>query len=297
MDVSLIICTRNRCTQLARCLDSVKQIEFDRPWELILVDNGSVDETAAVVHKFIDECQILVTHLSEKKSGKSNALNAALRMSRGKILAFTDDDCYPKPDFLACIWAAFEDPSVGYITGRIMLHDPADARMTINESTEPLTFPGNSLIGSGTISGANMAFRHEVLRDIDGFDPFFGPGSPYLAIAEDLDVAGRASARGWKGEYRPEIVVSHHHGRKVSDIPSLVKGYGIGIGAFHMKLLLDGREFSCFARSIWQVRRRFRRSRRSVLWEPVGAARYARNWLRELVNVHRPSNRETRAAD
>src|SRR5713226_8363476 len=177
MDISLIICTRNRCQQLVRCLDTVGRIEFKRPWELIIVDNGSVDETAAVVNEFTAKALVSTTYVLESKPGKSNALNTALGIARGKILAFTDDDCYPAPDFLDRVWAAFEDGSVGYITGRIMLHDPTDERMTVNESSTPLTFPGRSFIPTGAVSGANMAFRREVLLDIGGFDPFFGPGS------------------------------------------------------------------------------------------------------------------------
>src|SRR6516164_7425898 len=52
MEISLIISTRDRCQQLVRCLQSVRDITFERPWELIVVDNGSVDETASVVRQF-----------------------------------------------------------------------------------------------------------------------------------------------------------------------------------------------------------------------------------------------------
>jgi cellulose synthase/poly-beta-1,6-N-acetylglucosamine synthase-like glycosyltransferase len=274
MDVSLIISTRDRCQQLARCLSSVKRITFERPWELIAVDNGSRDQTAAVVRTFVDSCPFPVIYLQEPEGGKSNALNTAVGIARGKILAFTDDDCYPAPDFLSSLWSSFEDPALGFVTGRILLHDPADARMTIKESTIPITFPARSFIGSGEVSGANMAFRREVLLDLGGFDPVFGPGAP-LRACEDLDLAGRASATGWGGQYQPGAVVRHHHGRKAHDLPALLKSYGIGTGAYHMKLLLNGGEVRCFAESLGQVARRLRASRISVLWEPLGALKYS----------------------
>jgi cellulose synthase/poly-beta-1,6-N-acetylglucosamine synthase-like glycosyltransferase len=283
MDISLIIATRNRSRQLVRCLDAVQQMRFDRAWEFIIVDNGSGDDTGMVVQGLIDNISISTTYAVEQKPGKSNALNTALKIARGEVLAFTDDDCYPAPDFLSSVSSAFKDPALGYVTGRILLHDPEDARMTIKESTTPVTFPARSFIPCGEVSGANMAFRREVLCHIGGFDPFFGPGSRFQAVAEDLDLAGRASAAGWKGQYRPEIVVRHHHGRKASDIPRLVKSYGIGIGAYHMKLLLDGGEFRWFIQSLYQVRRRLRASRISVLWEPVGAARYAYAYLTQAL--------------
>jgi len=280
MEVSLIICTRDRCRQLARCLDAVRSISFDRRWELIVVDNGSVDETTATIQNFINTVPILTRYVLERKPGLGNAHNAGLQVARGEILAFTDDDCYPAPDFLTRIWSGFKDPSIGYLTGRIILHDPADHPVTIRESTVPLTFPEKSFVPVGAVAGANMAFRREALREIGGFDPLFGPGS--LFNAEELDAAGRASAMGWKGQYRPEVAVRHHHGRKAADAPGLWKSYGIGAGAYHMKLLLKGRQYLWFAQSVYQIRQRAKISRRMLLWEPVGAMKYLCVYLAEV---------------
>jgi len=281
MDVSLIICTRDRCQQLARCLESVRLITFDRPWELIIVDNGSTDETAAVVREFIKTANVRAIYLFEPTPGKSNGLNTALKTAAGQILAFTDDDCYPAPDFLSQVWSAFDDPSVGYIGGRIMLHDPADYPITINESPTPRTFPAGSFVCSGCIEGANMAFRRRVLLDIEGFDPLFGPGTPF--ISEDTDAVARASALGWKGEYHPEVIVRHHHGRKAADAAALCKSYAMGRGAFHMKLLLRGHQFLWFARSVYQLRWRYRTSRTTVWWELVGSAKYSYIYISRML--------------
>jgi glycosyltransferase involved in cell wall biosynthesis len=274
ISISLIIATRNRCEQLSRCLQSVKLIEFERPWELIIADNGSLDGTPVVAREFTSAASFPVIYVLEPRAGKSQALNTALNKARGKIIAFTDDDCYPTPDFLKCIWSAFDDgKSVGYITGRIMLYDPTDAPITVNESTTPLTFPGRSLLYAGSVQGANMAFRRRVLLEVGGFDPLMGPGTPFIA-AEDLDVAGRASAMGWEGRYCPQVIVRHHHRRKASDIPDTFKSYGLGLGAYHMKLLLGGHEFWWFARILYDAPRRYKGSRRMFLWEAVGAGKY-----------------------
>jgi glycosyltransferase involved in cell wall biosynthesis len=278
VDVSLVICTRDRCKQLVRCLQFVRDIRFDRHWELIIVDNGSVDQTATVIHDFIETTSTPVRYLFESKFGKSIALNTALRIAHGQILAFTDDDCYPAPDFLSRVWSAFDDPLVGFISGRIILHDPMDHPITINESTTALIYPARSFIHAGAVIGANMAFRRKILLDIGGFDPSFGPGA-LIEAAEDTDAAGRVSARGWQGKYCPDVVVRHHHGRKASDAPRMWKSYGIGVGGYHMKLLLQAHELSWFARGVYHLRSRYRFSRTMVLWEPVGAARYARLWL------------------
>lgn len=282
MDVSLIIGTRNRCEKLARCLQSVRQISFEQPWELIVVNNGSTDGTPAVVQEFTATAPVLVHYIFEPKPGLGNAHNAGLSVARGKILAFTDDDCYPAPDFLSSLWSAFEDPSIGYISGCILNYDPADTRKGSLRHSEPVRFAPNSFVGPGSLfGGANMAFRRQVLVEIGGFDPLFGPGA--LFNCEDYDAAGRASAMGWKGEYRPEVIVWHHHGRKEADLPPLMKSYGIGIGAYHMKILLRGRHFRWFAKSVYQIPRRYKWSRRCAAWEPVGMMKYAYVCLRETV--------------
>lgn len=277
-DLSLIVCSRNRAHQLNRCLEAISHIVCGRNWELIVVDNGSQDETATVIRQFASNTSIEVASIFEPRRGKSNGLNAALDIARGQILAFTDDDCYPADDFLIRIWEAFADPALGYLAGRITLHDPTDYPMTINESLEPLTFPGRSYRHLWPVAGASMAFRRQVLHDIGGFDPLLGPGSLLDCGAEDKDVAARASAIGWKGHYDPAVVVRHHHGRKAWDraeMRHLHTSYCMGAGALYAKLLLEGHEFGWVT---WIMYHHYLRRgwwfRSGFLWEMVGFAKY-----------------------
>src|SRR5580700_2082065 len=70
-----------------------------------------------------------------------------------------------------------QDPEVGFVGGRILLHDPTDRRITIQESLEPLSFPAGSFIRPGVIQGANIAYRRAALQSVGGFDPWFGAGA------------------------------------------------------------------------------------------------------------------------
>ena len=99
MDISLIICTHNRCQQLRACLEAVSCIEFKGDWELIVVDNGSTDETASVVDNIASTASVAVTYVNERRRGLANAHNAGLAVAAEEIVAFTDDDCYPASDF------------------------------------------------------------------------------------------------------------------------------------------------------------------------------------------------------
>lgn len=239
MEISLIICTRNRGAKLRACLAAIAQLEYSGAWELILVDNGSTDDTPDVMKDFAQSAVIPVELLFHEVPGPAGARNVGVAQSRGRLLAFTDDDCYVAPDYLRYMERAFADPSIGYVGGRIMLFDPTDCPTSINESLRPWRKKPRQYVAAGAITGANMAFRREALLGIGGFDEHLGPGTA-LASAEDADAAGRASVAGWSGQYCPDIVVYHHHGRKKGDAEKLQKGYAVGRGAYHAKLLLSG---------------------------------------------------------
>src|SRR4051794_36185516 len=105
--ISLIISTRDRRSSLTGCLDRVSQL--DRPpdgWELVVVDNGSVDGTARWLESLRNARKGLIV-VEEPEPGLARARNAGIAASSGEILAFTDDDCYVSPDFLVRIEERF----------------------------------------------------------------------------------------------------------------------------------------------------------------------------------------------
>ena len=236
--ISLIICTRDRAEQLRRCLDSLSGLTCAAPWELILVDNGSRDDTGQVLAAFAAAAGFPVQLVHEPIAGLARARNAGLVRAGGEIVAFTDDDCYPSGDFLDATIRAFDKPNIGYVSGRILLHDPQDFPITINLDPTPHSFAPRSYLPPGAVQGANMSFLRRALEDIGGFDVLFGSGA--LFPAEDIDAAAQASLAGWAGRYDPRIIVRHHHGRRAQDVPALMRAYDVGRGAYYAKLLVVG---------------------------------------------------------
>ena len=277
MDISLIICTRNRAAQLGGCLDAVAGLRFSGSWELVMVDNGSTDATGATIEAFAARVPFPVRIAHQPVPGLSNARNAGLAVAAGRLIAFTDDDCYADPALLTRTVAAFARPELGYVSGRILLHDPTDFPATINESTEPRHFPPGRYLPPGAIRGANLGFRRAALDAIGGFDPLFGSGARFPA--EDIDAACRCSLRGWAGAYDPSIVVSHHHGRKAADVHELFQAYDYGRGAYHAKLLLHDRAPRAALRGWAGLPRRMRARPSTLWWELAGAAGYARSYF------------------
>ncbi|MGH7830439.1 MAG: glycosyltransferase family A protein, partial [Candidatus Binatia bacterium] len=101
MDISVIICTYNRSTLFRETLDSFFQCNFDgSAYELILVDNGSTDETSAVAQEFVARHPAHVKYIFEKIPDLANARNIAIQAAEGKLIAFLDDDVYLDPDWL-----------------------------------------------------------------------------------------------------------------------------------------------------------------------------------------------------
>jgi glycosyltransferase involved in cell wall biosynthesis len=237
--LSLVISTRNRAEQLRRCLASLLRLDSAEPWELVIVDNGSSDHTGKVAEEFRQRFVRGVTVLQVPEPGLGRARNHGWRAAHGEIVAFTDDDCYPDAAFVSAVVDAFAaEPTLGFLGGRIRLHDPTDYPITIQENPRPIELPPRRFIPAGLIQGANFALRRTALEAIGGFDPLFGAGA--LFPCEDVDVVARASAAGWRGAYDPAPLVYHHHGRKTPEEASrLMRQYDHGRGAYYTKCLLD----------------------------------------------------------
>ena len=251
--VSIVLSTRNRAGFLPEALRSHERIVTEVPWELVVVDNGSTDATPQVLRDFARETRIVFRPVTESRPGLSCARNTGWRTAEGDLVAFTDDDCYPSPGFVDAIAACFADANLDYLGGRITLHDPEDAPVTIQLRDTPLVIEPHSFVPAGFIQGANMAARRRVLETLDGFDELLGAGTPYPS--EDIDFVSRASAAGFNGAYDPRPAVAHHHRRRTAEqVESLRRSYDVGRGAYYAKCLLDplrrGLTWRVWARSL-----------------------------------------------
>lgn len=237
IDFSLILCTRNRAGALSRTFAAYTELRTDAHWEMIVVDNGSTDATEAVISEQARAGRLPLVPVREPRPGLARARNAGLRHARGRIICFSDDDCYPAVDFIDAWLHAFATLPLDYAGGRVELFDPTDAAETIQTCRVPLVFPPRRFIEPGATHGANMVFRRETVTALGPFLEQFGAGAPLLS-AEDFEYCLRASIHGFLGGYRPEPVVWHHHGRKADAIPQLMYWYEIGRGAVYAHLLL-----------------------------------------------------------
>ena len=249
LDLSIIICTRNRGSKLQGTLDSLAALRSDHTWEVIVADNASTDDTVQVVTR-ADRCGGRLRIIRVEQVGLGAARDAAWRQASGRIISFTDDDCYVAPDYVDQVIRVFDTyPDVGCVGGRIMLYDPQDARITIDERTVACVTPANAFVNAGTLHGANLSFPRSALAAIGGLDPYLGAGTPFPC--EDIDAVAAVVWSGSPVMFHPGPVVWHHHRRRETDLAGLFAGYDRGRGAYYAKYVLRPDTRLIYARAWW----------------------------------------------
>ncbi|CAN7143582.1 glycosyltransferase family 2 protein [Phenylobacterium sp. LjRoot225] len=249
--VSVLVCTRNRGDKLDGTLRSLNEIQTSIPWEAILLDNGSTDQTREVILAACAE-NPRFRYAHEGQRGLGAARDTGWRLSRGEIVALSDDDCYLAPDYVDQIWALFaENPDIGVAGGQILLYDPDDAPITLDLREHPVRIEPRTLVRTGSFQGANIAFRRAALEAVDGFDRALGAGTDFPA--EDIDAAAAVIWAGYAGLYDPRPKVHHHHRRKQKDITAQIRSYDLGRGAYYAKRVLQPETHDLYMRD-WKER-------------------------------------------
>ncbi|MFH8453606.1 glycosyltransferase [Streptomyces fungicidicus] len=249
---SVVVATRERAGQLARALDSLLAQDHPR-FEVVVVDNAPVTGgTRELVEREYGE---RVRYACEPVPGLAVAHNRGLALARGEVVAFTDDDVVADPRWLRELTAPFAaDPRLGCATGLILparLRTPAQVLLESHggfaKGFTPTTYdPGDPPQGEPLFpftagrfgSGANMAFRADVLRAVGGFDPATGAGTAARG-GDDLYGFVRVLAQGHRLRYTPYALVWHHHRETWSDLETQAYGYGAGLTAYLTAILVN----------------------------------------------------------
>lgn len=198
MFLSLIICTKNRASQLKRCLKELAATS--RPpceMEVVIVDNGSTDTTPDVIKEFATAVPYKVTRVTCEKPGLGRARNFGLAEAKGEWLLFTDDDCYVEKDFflnfVEFVKVSATSPQAkdikfggGPILPYDKQHDPRVATLYIDTIK---LLPANTMLGAGVVQGANMFYHRAVFAGAGTFNDNMGAGTPFAC--EDSEMSAR----------------------------------------------------------------------------------------------------------
>jgi glycosyltransferase involved in cell wall biosynthesis len=216
--LSVIVATLDRARYLRECLDGLlTQTAAADQYEVIVVDNGSTDETPAIVKQYCERAPNF-SYLREERTGLSVARNAGVRASRADIVAFTDDDAVPELSWVERIVARFESlgSEVAVLGGEVRpIWGAPRPEWLSDELLRPLSAgllwspTARVLRGDEWLVEVNIAYRKAVLLEFGGFAEQLGRVGDTLMSGEGcinllLIRAGRQLF------YDPEIVVGHH---------------------------------------------------------------------------------------
>jgi cellulose synthase/poly-beta-1,6-N-acetylglucosamine synthase-like glycosyltransferase len=198
--VAVIVCTRDRPRDLERCLGALGRL---RPpaREIIVVDNAGSDPRTAEVC-----ATAAVTRIEEPLPGQTRARNRGLAETRAELVAFTDDDCMPDPDWLDGLGELFADPLLAAVTGPVSpreLGTPAQYAFERHGGFDRRVRRVRlDAVGGGPLAtaaaagaGANMIVRREAVAGIGAFAEDLGPGTPARA-GDDTDLFRRLLRAG-----------------------------------------------------------------------------------------------------
>jgi glycosyltransferase involved in cell wall biosynthesis len=217
MNYSVVIATHNRAADLRGTLASLAALATPDPWEVIVVDNNSTDDTAAVVREIAATYPVPLTYLFEPVPGRSAALNTGIAAARGSVIVTTDDDVRVEADWLDHAGHALEALDCDYVGGRVLpiwggtrpawLPDRPGRHWAViallDYGLEPIPFTTRMPLG------VNMAFRREAFEIAGGWDPRIGRKAGTLLGQEVREWCIRARSHGLRGCYTPELVLRH----------------------------------------------------------------------------------------
>ncbi len=217
MKFSVVIATYNRADELLKTLKSLSALQVPEPWEVVIIDNNSSDNTREVVLKAAEAFPVALRYFHEPQQGRSAALNKGIKASQGEIIAITDDDVRLEPDWLTNGREALERFGCDYLGGKALpiwggerpawlpegrsIHWAVIALLDYGPEPIPL--------GDYVPLGVNMIFRREAFQRAGLWDNSIGRKAGTLLGQEVREWCQRARAANVKGFYSPNLVVHH----------------------------------------------------------------------------------------
>jgi glucosyl-dolichyl phosphate glucuronosyltransferase len=222
IDVSVIVCTLNRSAMLKRCLSALTKQSLSPgvDLEVIIVDNGSKDDTRNVANQFMNG-PLDVTLVHEKRLGISFARNRGIEIAKGALICFIDDDIFVQRDHVANWIRAWRAGIWDLAGGRVCPYGqtilPSWVRLLPKQALNgPLGLHdrGENDFLLGTKDDrmpitSNIAIRRHVFEKIGLFDTTLGSIGHNLGRGEDTEFCQRASNAGMRIGYLGSCSVMH----------------------------------------------------------------------------------------
>lgn len=199
--ISIIIPAYNAESTLPACLQVLKpQLEQPTGFEVIVVDDGSTDNTAQVA------VSMGVTVVEQQNSGPAAARNAGVAASTGEIILFTDADCEPSQDWVRQISDALKNREIDGAKGTYKTRQKGLVARFVQQEYQDKYDKMSSDSYIDFIDTYSAAYRRDVFEQNGGFDPTFP-----MPANEDIEFSFRLASQGCKFVFVPDAVVFHSH--------------------------------------------------------------------------------------
>ena len=225
--VSVIVCSYNGGRTLAACLDSLNKLIYPA-YEVILVDDGSTDDTATVAAQFPS-----VRYIYQSNHGLSHARNTGATAAKGEVLAYTDSDCMADVDWLYYLIGTLVSGDYAGVGGP-NITPPAQNWIQACVAAAP-GGPSHVLLTDTIaehIPGCNMAFYRWAFEAVGGFDP------EYHKAGDDVDFCWRIQQAGWVVAFSPTAIVWHYRRFTLRAFLKQQDGYGEAESLLRFKHLI-----------------------------------------------------------
>jgi cellulose synthase/poly-beta-1,6-N-acetylglucosamine synthase-like glycosyltransferase len=215
--VSIVIPAKNAAKTIAKCVQAVLgQKDFSEPYEVIVVDDGSEDITAAIANGY----GVRVIRL-EESMGPAAARNAGVAVARGKILVFTDSDCAPENNWLVEMIKPFDDPAVVGVRGAYRSHQSGWVPRFVQQEYAFKYMLTAGLDSIDFIDTYSAAYRRQVFLEHGGFEKAFP-----VPCVEDQEFSFRLARKGYRMVFAPDAIVYHQHDKNIGEY--VKRKFGIG---------------------------------------------------------------------
>ncbi len=200
--ISVIVPAYNEASVIGAAIESLLALDYPT-YEVIVVDDGSRDDTLAVAAKFEGHAAVPVRVFSTPNAGKATALNLGINNAQYPFLFCMDSDSTVEPQTLRRAVAHMADEDVGAVAGNVKVLNRTSmlTRLQALEYIEGLNMPRRA---QGFIAAVNIVpgpvglFRREALTDVGGYEPD--------TFAEDADLTLKLIAAGWKIVYEDQAI-------------------------------------------------------------------------------------------
>lgn len=194
--MSVVVATHARAALLPRLVEALEQQIGISAFEVVLVDDGSPDDTWVTIERLSATSQLHVRGVRMPgQSGPAAARNAGWRAATGELIAFTDDDCVPQPSWLATLTRALADVDIAQ---GCTLPDPVQEHLL-----GPFARTMDVRSETGYYQTCNVGYRRATLGAVGGFD------DDLRQAGEDIELATRAIAAGATTTFCADAVVYH----------------------------------------------------------------------------------------